>query len=108
MGLEERVDLSSDLVILPYNAIAGPSGVMGLAAFHGCRIVAYDVPELREYDAILDGRTVFVPPRDPDALAEAVRRSFAGEVRGSAEPKESKVARATAAARQLLDDLEVD
>ncbi len=98
----------ADLVILPYNAIAGPSGVMGLAAFHGCRIVAYDVPELREYDAILDGRTVFVPPRDRDALAEAVRRCFAGEVRGSAEPKESKVARAIAAARQLLADLEVD
>lgn len=97
---------SADLVILPYHAIAGPSGVMGLAAFHGCRIVAYDVPELREYDAILDGRTVFVPRGDRAALSEAIRRCVQGEVRGSTETKESRVARAVAGARALLGDLE--
>jgi glycosyltransferase involved in cell wall biosynthesis len=96
---------SSDLVILPYNAIAGPSGVMGLAAFHGCRIIAYDVPELREYDAILAGQSVFVARGDRTALAEAIARCMAGEAPGSQEPAASKVMRAEAAARQLLQDI---
>ena len=97
---------SSDLVILPYNAIAGPSGVMGLAAFHGCRIVAYDVPELREYDAILKGRTVFVESGNRPALSEAVLRCLSGEVRGSDEPAESKVGRAVDAAARVLRTIE--
>ncbi len=96
---------SSDLVILPYNAIAGPSGVMGLAAFHGCRIIAYDVPELREYDAILQGRTVFVPPGDRPALSDAIARCIAGEVPGSTESAESKVGRAEDAARLLVEEI---
>jgi glycosyltransferase involved in cell wall biosynthesis len=96
---------SSDLVILPYHAIAGPSGVMGLAAFHGCRIVAYDVPELREYDQILEGRAVFVPRGDRAALAAAIARAIAREFSGSTEPAEQKVDRATAAARRLLESI---
>ena len=99
---------SSDLVVLPYNAIAGPSGVMGLAAFHGCRIVAYDVPELREYDRILGGRTHFVPRHDRAALAAGIARAISGEFRGSEEPAEEKVSRATDAARQFLGDLRGD
>ncbi|MFZ0892773.1 MAG: glycosyltransferase [Thermoplasmata archaeon] len=96
---------SSDLVILPYNAIAGPSGVMGLATFHGCRIIAYDVPELREYDAILAGKSVFVARGDRTALSEAIARCIAGEVPGSQESAASKVNRAETAARQLLQDI---
>jgi|GEM_PF-3988605 len=92
---------SSDLVILPYNAIAGPSGVMGLSAFHGCAIVAYDVAELREYDAILEGRTTFVPPRAPDDLYGAIERGLAGRLPRSTEPAASKVDRAVRAALRL-------
>ncbi len=91
----------SDLVILPYHAIAGPSGVMGLAAFHGCAIVAYDVAELREYDAILRGRTTFVPSRTPDALHAAIEQGLSRRLPRSTEPKEDKVLRSLAAAERL-------
>lgn len=91
----------SDLVILPYHAIAGPSGVMGLAAFHGCAIVAYDVPELREYDAILRGHTTFVPSRTPDALHAAIERALSRRLPRSTEPKEAKVQRSLASAERL-------
>lgn len=95
----------SDLVILPYNAIAGPSGVMGLAAFHACQIVAYDVPELREYDRILEGRTTFLPPRSKDALYDAIRRGLDGKLPRSTESRESKTRRAIEAARRLVSHL---
>ncbi len=98
----------SDLVILPYHAIAGPSGVMGLAAFHNCAIVAYDVPELREYDAILDARTTFVRPGDAGLLYDAILRGLAGELPRSAESADSKVARAVLAARHLAEYLSLD
>ncbi len=99
---------TSDLVILPYHAIAGPSGVMALAAFHGCTILAYDVPELREYDAILEGQATFTPPRDPARLYEAVRRALEGKLPRSTESAESKVTRAVAAARRLWESIRSD
>ncbi len=97
---------NSDLVILPYNAIAGPSGVMGLAAFHDCRIIAYDVGELREYDAILRGGTVFVRPRDRDEMRRAVLDAMEQGGRSLGEPPQEKVHRAELAARELLSTLE--
>ncbi len=93
---------NTDVVILPYNAIAGPSGVMGLAAFHGCRIIAYDVAELREYDAILRGGTVFVRPRDRGEMRRAVLDAIHHGRSTLGEPPQAKVHRAELAARELL------
>jgi hypothetical protein len=93
---------AADLVILPYHAIAGPSGVMGLAAFHNCSIVAYDVPELREYDQVLEGRATFVRPGSADQLEAAISRGIAGKLPRSTESAESKVRRAVDATRRLL------
>ncbi len=93
---------NTDLVILPYNAIAGPSGVMGLAAFHGCRIIAYDVGELREYDAILRGGTVFVRPQDRDEMRRAVLDAMSRSGRSPGELPQEKVHRAELAGRELV------
>ena len=54
----------SDVLFLPYNAAGGYSAVMNVGAFYGIKVVAYDIPELREFDSIIKAGCVFVDPSD--------------------------------------------
>jgi glycosyltransferase involved in cell wall biosynthesis len=59
------------VVVLPYNATPGTSGVFHLACGYGRPIVASDLPEIREL--VNDGASaILVPPGDIDALKDAV------------------------------------
>jgi glycosyltransferase involved in cell wall biosynthesis len=61
----------ADVVVLPYNATPGTSGVFHLACGYGRPIVASDLPEIREL--VNDGASaILVPPDDVDALKEAI------------------------------------
>lgn len=63
---------SSEVVVLPYDAGVSQSGPLHKALASGCSIVATDVPGFR---AGLEGGNsgILVPPRNSDALAEALR-----------------------------------
>jgi glycosyltransferase involved in cell wall biosynthesis len=59
------------VVVLPYNAAPGTSGVFHLACGYGCPIVASDLPEIREL--VNDGASaILVPPGNVDALKDAI------------------------------------
>jgi glycosyltransferase involved in cell wall biosynthesis len=59
------------VVVLPYNAMPGTSGVFHLACGYGRPIVASDLPEIREL--VNDGGSaILVPPGDVDALKDAI------------------------------------
>ena len=61
----------TDVVVLPYNAAPGTSGVFHLACGYGRPIVASDLPEIREL--VDDGASaILVPPGDVDALKDAI------------------------------------
>ena len=61
----------ADVVVLPYNAAPGTSGVFHLACGYGRPIVASDLPEIREL--VNDGASaILVPPDDVDALKNAI------------------------------------
>jgi len=61
----------ADVVVLPYNAAPGTSGVFHLACGYGRPIVASDLPEIREL--VNDGASaILVPPNDADALKNAI------------------------------------
>ena len=66
------------VVVLPYNAAPGTSGVFHLACGFGRPVVASNLPEIREI--VADGASaVLVPPGDVDALAEAITRLLVDE-----------------------------
>ena len=66
-----QVFMSSDVVVLPYLAAPGTSGVFHLACGFGCPIVASDLPEIREI--LADGASaLLVPPEDSKALKEGI------------------------------------
>ncbi len=59
------------VVVLPYNAAPGTSGVFHLACGFGRPVVASNLPEIREI--VADGASaVLVPPGDVDALADTI------------------------------------
>lgn len=59
------------VVVLPYNAAPGTSGVFHLACGYGRPVVASDLPEIREM--VNDGASaILVPPNDPGALKAAI------------------------------------
>ena len=61
----------ADVVVLPYNATPGTSGVFHLACGYGRPIVASDLPEIREL--VNDGASaILVPPGDVNALKNAI------------------------------------
>ncbi|MBE3115798.1 glycosyltransferase [Candidatus Bathyarchaeota archaeon] len=66
------------VVVLPYNAAPGTSGVFHLACGYGCPIVASDLPEIREL--VNDGASaILVPPGDVDALKDAILKILLNE-----------------------------
>lgn len=63
----------ANVVVLPYLAAPGTSGVFHLACGYGRPIVASDLPEIREL--VNDGASaILVPPGDVEALKEAFMR----------------------------------
>jgi glycosyltransferase involved in cell wall biosynthesis len=62
---------NAQVVVLPYNAAPGTSGVFHLACGYGLPIVASDLPEIREL--VNDGASaILVPPGKVDALKDAL------------------------------------
>jgi glycosyltransferase involved in cell wall biosynthesis len=96
---------SNDAIILPYDSTGGYSGVMNIAALYGLRIVAYDNPQLRETDRLLESGAVFVTPGDRIALRNALLELLAGPNTTGFATKETVSERAAATrgfARRLL------
>ena len=63
-----------DVVLIPYNASGGYSGVLNLATGFELPVIAYDLPELRENAALLGVRPTFVPRRDVGRIRDALER----------------------------------
>lgn len=67
----EGVFKMADVVVMPYLAVPGTSGVFHLACGYGTPIVASDLPEIREI--IADGASaLLVPSGDVQALKDAI------------------------------------
>jgi glycosyltransferase involved in cell wall biosynthesis len=69
-----RLLFGSDVLILPYRASGGYSGAMNCAALLGRRVIAYDLPQLREQADSLGIRPVWVNPDDTEALSTVIMR----------------------------------
>lgn len=79
----------SDLVVLPYFAATGTSGVFHIACGFGKPVVASDLPEIREM--ISDGASaLLVPPGDTNALKDAIVQILFDE-KASAEMREQNL-----------------
>ena len=66
-----RVFRMADVVVIPYFAATGTSGVFHLACGYGRSVVASDLPELREM--VAEGASaLLVPPGDVKALKAAI------------------------------------
>jgi glycosyltransferase involved in cell wall biosynthesis len=63
----------ANVVVLPYLAAPGTSGVFHLACGYGRPLVASDLPEIREL-VNDDASAILVPPGDVDALKEALMK----------------------------------
>lgn len=63
---------SSSVVVLPYNAAGGTSGVLQLAALYGVPVVAYDLAELRETTKVIGATVRFVTPRNAEEFTTAI------------------------------------
>jgi len=61
----------ANVVVLPYHAAAGTSGVFHLACGYGRPVVASDLPEIRE---LVDegAAAILIPPGDVEALKDAL------------------------------------
>jgi glycosyltransferase involved in cell wall biosynthesis len=97
-----------EILILPYQAAGGQSGVMNLGTLAGQLVVAYDTPQLRETAALLGTAATFVPKGDPNALGRAIDESLARlRTGGRAAPDyDSGLAEARAAALRLFRMIE--
>ena len=66
-----QVFKAADVLVMPYLAVPGTSGVFHLACGYGTPVVASDLPEIREI--LSDGASaVLVPPQNVAALKEAI------------------------------------
>lgn len=70
--------LDTELVVLPY-VEASQSGILALAAAFGKPAIVSDVGEIGEL-VRSTGMGLVVPPKDPDALADAIRRVLSDPV----------------------------
>jgi len=73
-----RVFRMADVVVIPYFAATGTSGVFHLACGYGRSVVASDLPELREM--VTEGASaLLVPPGDVEALKAAILKVLFNE-----------------------------
>lgn len=73
-----RLTLDHDVLLLPYRATGGYSGAMNLGALAGIGIVAYDLPQLREFADELGVPAQFVAAGDLEGVREALRKARPG------------------------------
>lgn len=74
---------SADVVLLPYMASGGYSGVMSVAALLDVPLVSYDHPQLRESAAELGARVTFVRSGDVEGFAQAVLAAVSADSQAS-------------------------
>ncbi len=103
---QQAVELLSchDVLLLPYTSTGGYSGAMNASALTGIRLVAYDLPQLRETAAELGLDCTFVKPGDVSTLALALTN----ELRKAPVPEDALKARQERLirrSRQSVDDL---
>ncbi len=72
----EGIFSSANVLFLPYNGAGGYSGVMNIGALYGLRMIAYDVPQLREFSQSINANTRFVNKENRDELKTAFRQSL--------------------------------
>ncbi|MCI4330740.1 MAG: glycosyltransferase [Thermoplasmata archaeon] len=89
------------ILLLPYRATGGISGVMNVGALADLDLVAYDVPQLREFARDLGEKVTFVPAEDAPALRAALRERVEFLRRPGAMP--DRVLDKVAAAREGVD-----
>lgn len=68
----DTVWVPASVVVLPYRTCTGVSGVFQLAKTYATPVVAYDVDGIRDSTVDTGGEASFVPPGEPEALAEEV------------------------------------
>jgi glycosyltransferase involved in cell wall biosynthesis len=69
---------SSDVLVMPYLAVSGTSGVFHLACGYGTPVVATDLPEIHEM--LAEGASAFlVPPQDIEELKKAILKALFDE-----------------------------
>lgn len=84
-SLVESVFSSSNVLFLPYNGAGGYSGVMNIGALYGLKMIAYDLPQLREFSQNIKANAFFVRKGDKEALKFALRQAiFATSIEVSA------------------------
>lgn len=66
----------SELLFLPYNAAGGYSAVMNVGALYGMRMVAYDIPELREFRNVIGPDCEFVDTTSRKAVKTTLINSI--------------------------------
>jgi glycosyltransferase involved in cell wall biosynthesis len=95
------------VLLLPYRATGGISGVMNVGALADLDLAAYDVPQLREFANDLGEEVAFVRPYDEPALAQALADVVARRLRPGdrADRFHEKVARARSVVDAFVDDL---
>lgn len=67
-----------DILVLPYHATGGYSGVMNFASIAGIPIVAYDHDQLREEASVIGADVTFVSPKDLSTGIKSVLRRVTG------------------------------
>ncbi|MCL4421018.1 MAG: glycosyltransferase [Candidatus Thermoplasmatota archaeon] len=63
---------NSDILILPYLGSVGISGVMNIGAYYGLKIISYSIPELKDFDRMIEAETLFIPTGDLNELERAL------------------------------------
>ncbi|HTT25719.1 MAG TPA: glycosyltransferase [Thermoplasmata archaeon] len=91
-----------DVLLLPYHATGGYSGVMNLGAAFGIQVVAYDHAQLREFAGQLGIDAQFVPPNDGEAVRRALLEAGRRRTRRSRDT-EGRLAIARAGTEAILD-----
>lgn len=67
----------NDLLLLPYNATGGVSGVLNCAALSGIPVVAYDLPQLHQQAELMGYEVAFVRQGNAVEFTEAIRKGLA-------------------------------
>lgn len=76
-----QLALTTDVLVLPYTATGGYSAVMNVAGLFGTRIVAYDLPQLRETASMLGEDVQFVESGNEEALLSTLLKEAAATTR---------------------------
>ena len=97
---------SADALLLPYRTTGGYSGVMNCAGLAGTPVIAYELPQLREFAEVLGLSAQFVTPGDASGVERSLKWAFSrsrARVSGERVPLADKLKGASDAIDRLLD-----